>query len=259
MFPAFFPEHVAGQFLRHWMVMFATADRVLVNSRRVESDIREYCRKAEIGVAEIVLVQPGCDLAGHDPAAALPIGLEPGKFALFVGTIEPRKGHAMLIEVWRELLAKGVPQRAGFKLVFVGSPGWKVEDVLHQIADASSFQGTLLHLSGVDDSTLAGLYQSAAFCLFPSAYEGFGVPVVEAFARGKAMIASTGGALPETVGSLSPCLPATDRQAWLTTIQHWIEDESAREPYETRIRASFSHPDWNQAAARIFEAAGADG
>jgi len=259
MFPAFFPEHVAGRFLRHWMVMFATADRVLVNSRRVESDIREYCHKAGIDVGEIVLVQPGCDLVDYDPASALPIGLEPGKFALFVGTIEPRKGHAMLIEVWRKLLAKGVPQRAGFKLVFVGRPGWNVEDVLRQIADASSFQGTLLHLSGIDDSTLARLYRSAAFCLFPSAYEGFGVPVVEAFARGKAMIASTGGALPETVGSLSPCLPATDRQAWLATIQRWIEDEDARKPYEAKIRASFTHPDWNQAAAKIFEAAGTDG
>ena len=130
---------------------------------------------------------------------------------------------------------------------------------LHQLADASSFQGTLLHLSGIDDSTLAGLYRSAAFCLFPSAYEGFGMPVVEAFAHGKAMIASTGGALPETVGSLSPCLPATDRQAWLTTIQRWIEDEDARKPYEAKIRASFTQPDWNQAATKIFEAAVTDG
>jgi glycosyltransferase involved in cell wall biosynthesis len=259
MFPAFFPERVATLFQRHWTAMFPTADRVLVNSRRVEADIRAFCREAELGLGEIVLVRPGCDLVRPDPVFALPMGLEPGKFALFVGTIEPRKGHAMLIDVWRRLLAQGVPQRRGFKLVFAGRPGWDVDDVLRQIADGASFRGTLLHLSGIDDGTLAGLYRDAAFCLFPSVYEGFGMPIVEAFAHGKAVIASTGGALPETVGALSPCLPAGDRQAWLTTIQRWIEDNDARAPYEARIRASFAHPDWDQAAAKIFEAVGTDG
>jgi hypothetical protein len=62
-----------------------------------------------------------------------------------------------------------------------------------------------------------------------------------------------GGALPETVGSLSPCLPATDMQAWLATIQRWIEDDDARAPYETKIRSSFARPNWEQAAAKIFE------
>jgi glycosyltransferase involved in cell wall biosynthesis len=254
MFPAFFPEHFAALFRRHWAVMFPIADRVLVNSRRVEADIGNFCRKAGIGVGDIALVQPGCDLVPTDPAAALPMDLEPGRFALFVGTIEPRKGHAMLLDVWRLLVAKGIPQRRGFKLVLAGRPGWNVEDVLHQIADAESFEGTLLHLSGVDDRSLAGLYHAAAFCLLPSVYEGFGVPIIEAFAQGKAVIASDGGALPETVGSLSPCLPATDMQAWLTTIQRWIEDDDARAPYEAKIRASFPHPNWEQAAARIFEA-----
>ena len=155
--------------------------------------------------------------------------------------------------MWRLLVAKGIPQRRGFKLVLAGRPGWNVEDVLHQIADAESFEGTLLHLSRADDRSLAGLYRAAAFCLLPSVYEGFGVPIVEAFAHGKAVNASDGGALPETVGSLSPCLPAADKQAWLGAIQRWIEDDDARAPYEAKIRASFAHPNWEQAAAKIFE------
>jgi hypothetical protein len=62
-----------------------------------------------------------------------------------------------------------------------------------------------------------------------------------------------GDALPETVVSLSPCLPAIDMQAWLATIQRWIEDDNTRAPYEIKIRSSFVHPNWEQAAAKIFE------
>jgi glycosyltransferase involved in cell wall biosynthesis len=254
-FPDFFPARFPKLYLRHWRTTFPIADRVLVNSRTIERDIHGFSRISGLAVGEIVLVQPGCDLVHADQATTLPAGLEAGKFALFVGTIEPRKGHAMLIEVWRRLLAEGIPQRSGFKLVFAGRPGWKVEEVLRQIGDASSFQGTLLHFPAINDRGLAGLYQGAAFCLLPSLYEGFGVPIVEAFGHGKAVIASDGGALPETVGAFSPCLPARDDQAWFATIGRWIQDDSARAPYEAKIRASFAHPRWGEATARIFEAA----
>jgi glycosyltransferase involved in cell wall biosynthesis len=255
LFPSFFPQDEVASFRAHWMTMLAIADRILVNSRRVEADIRDFCGKSRIDNGKIVLVQPGVGVIGANPALPLPDGLQAGKFVLFVGTIEPRKGHAMLIDVWRRLLAQGLPQSLGFKLVFVGRPGWLVEGLLRQIANPSAFGGTLLHFSGMADEALARLYQGAAFCILPSLYEGFGLPVIEAFAYGKAMIASTGGALPETVGTLSPCLSPTDPEAWFAMIKRWIEDASARAIYEERIRESFSHPNWDQAAASIFKVA----
>ncbi len=251
MFPDFFPRRVATLFRHHWTAMFTVADRILVNSRRVEADIRAFCRQAHIATGDIVRVRPGCDLIEPDPARKIPAGLEPGKFALYVSTIEPRKGHAMLIDIWRQLVADGIPQRHGFKLLLAGRAGWNVEAVMRQIADGPA----LLHVAAADDRMISAFYRDAAFCLFPSNYEGFGVPIIEAFAHGKAVIASTGGALPETVGSLSPGLPADDRQAWLATIRAWIEDERIRRSWEQKIRASFTHPRWAEAAAEIFEAA----
>jgi len=112
-----------------------------------------------------------------------------------------------------------------------------------------------LHLPATDDAALAALYRDAAFCLLPSLYEGFGMPVIEAFARGKAIIASNAGALPEVVGSLSPCLPPDERAAWLAMLEQWMEDERAYAPYEAAIRASFKPVGWDQAAAEIFAAA----
>jgi glycosyltransferase involved in cell wall biosynthesis len=245
---------MAGSFRRHWTAILPLAERILVNSRAVEKDIRAFCRGLGRDPGEIVLVRPGCDLSGVEAALDLPAGLAKGKFVLFVGTIEPRKGHDMILDVWRRLLEKGVPQRHGFTLVLAGQRGWKVDDLIRRLGDPA-FAGSLLHLPATDDATLAALYRDTAFCLLPSLYEGFGMPVIEAFARGKAIIASDAGALPEVVGGLSPCLPPDDRAAWFATLEQWIEDEHAWAPYEAAIRASFKPVTWDSAAAEIFEAA----
>ncbi|MBF8254705.1 MAG: glycosyltransferase WbpX, partial [Deltaproteobacteria bacterium] len=113
-------------------------------------------------------------------------------------------------------------------------------------------QGTIVVLPGVDDRQLAGLYADAAFCLYPSAYEGYGLPVIEAFFHGKAVLASTGGAIPEVVGEFSPCLDPRDTDLWYSTLKRWIVDPNARAPYEDAIRRRFRHPTWDEAAARFF-------
>jgi glycosyltransferase involved in cell wall biosynthesis len=109
-----------------------------------------------------------------------------------------------------------------------------------------------MHLPGMGDDELVSLYRAAAFCVYPSRYEGLGLPIIEAFLHGKAVIASTGGALPETVDGLSPCLDPTHEDAWFETLKRWIEDPSLRSQHEARIRANFSHPTWEEAASRIF-------
>jgi glycosyltransferase involved in cell wall biosynthesis len=185
---------------------------------------------------------------------ALPEGLEPGHFALLVSTVEPRKGHALLIDAWRRLLADGIPQRHRFKLVFVGRMGWMVDQVRAQLGDKASFDDTLLHLENVSDGALAELYRAAGFCLYPSLYEGFGLPVIEAYSYGKAVIASTGGAIPEIAARFSPCLDPRDHDAWYAEMRRWIEVPAERAAYEARVSA-FTHPTWDEASARIFAAA----
>ena len=256
MFPAFYRAPDVDTFRDHWRAMFGLADRIIVNSRRVAADITAYCAQTGTGAPDMRVVPLGYAPSHPAQEARVPAGLEPGRFVLFVSTIEPRKGHGMLIRVWRRLLAAGIPQRHRFKLVFVGRPGWMVDDVLHEIDEMRGSTATLVHLADVSDGALAAIYRACAFCAYPSRYEGFGLPIVEAFSCGKAVIASTGGAVPETVNGLSPCLDPTDEDAWYGEIERWIEDPQARAPYETRIRQSFTHPDWQHAAAQFFDAVG---
>jgi glycosyltransferase involved in cell wall biosynthesis len=255
LLPHCFKAEDVAVFRHHWATLFPICDTVLVTSASAENDVRAHCAASGLGVRRLARVPLGYNPPAMTDATALPRPLEPGRFALFVGTIEPRKGHAVLVAAWRALLARGVPQRAGFRLVFVGRAGWKMEALLREIADESAFEGTLLHLSAATDATLAALYRGAAFCLYPSLYEGCGLPIVEAFAYGKPVIASTGGAVPETVGTFGPCLDPLDIGAWTEHIGAWIIDRSEPDAIAARLRIEFRHPSWAEAAPAILHAA----
>jgi len=254
LFPNYYQPHDVEQFRAHYHVVFPTADLVVFSARKIEADAHDYCARHGLAIGETRIVPLGADSVapGGGTHAPLPAGIEAGRYALFVSTIEPRKGHRLLYEVWLRLLAEGVPQTHGFKLVFVGRPGWLIGDLVEKLERDPRLQGTIIVLPGVDDRQLAALYAGAAFCLYPSAYEGYGLPIIEAFSYGKAVLASTGGAIPEVVGEFSPCLDPADADIWYLTLKRWIVDPNARAPYEDAIRRSFRHPTWDEAAAGFF-------
>jgi glycosyltransferase involved in cell wall biosynthesis len=255
--PEFFPPEVRAPFGRHWRRMLAEADRVIVNSRAVAGDVAALRAAEGLPPVATPVVPLGCD-PPRAATAPLPGGLSPDRFALFVSTIEPRKNHALLIEVWRRLLARGVPQQTGFRLVFVGRPGWMVDEVLAELADPSRFGGTLLHLPRADDAVLSSLYAAAGFCLYPSRTEGFGLPVVEAFAHGRALIASTGGAVPEAAAGLAPCLDPDDAAAWEAEMARLMQDGAARRAAEARVVAGYRPRGWAEVTADLIRAATTD-
>jgi glycosyltransferase involved in cell wall biosynthesis len=116
--------------------------------------------------------------------------------------------------------------------------------------------GTVVWLNKINDDELDCLYRAAAFCLYPSRYEGFGLPIIEAFARGKAVIASSGGALRETMQNMDPCLDPTNEASWEDALAQWISDPELPAQYASRIKDSFSYATWADAAARILKLAG---
>jgi glycosyltransferase involved in cell wall biosynthesis len=250
--PQFFSRDDAALFTRYWRGMLGTADVVVVNAQRIRQDVLAFCASRGIAPPAVPVVPLG--FRPPQPAAALPplpAGLEAERFALYVSTIEPRKNHALMLAVWRRLLARGIPQRHGFRLVFVGRAGWMVDALLRELRPPVC-DGTVLHLTGIEDAMLDALYQGAAFCLYPSVYEGFGLPVLEAYARGRPVIASRGGSLAEVVGDLGPALDPADAAAWEAALARWIESPEARRAAEARIRQGFRYSSWEEVAARLF-------
>jgi glycosyltransferase involved in cell wall biosynthesis len=254
--PEMFPQFLkAADVEMHWDYLrraFEAADLVIFNSRTVEADVKAYCKTQGVALGATAVCLLGAVMGTQDVTAPLPSGLERERYAVLVSTIEPRKGHRVIYDAWLRLLEAGIPQRARFKLVFAGRKGWMVDDLMRDLENDARLAGTLVMLHDASDATVAALYRDAAFGLFPSRYEGYGLPLVEAFQHGKAVIASTGGALPEVAGNFSPCLDPTDMEAWQRMLATWIEDPAARHPYETRIRTSFRPRKWDEASREFF-------
>lgn len=253
LFPDFYLPHDVEAFKSYMHEALAAADLIAVTSNRSEQDCLKYLSQHKIPASEIAVTPLGFDGGGNDLRnASLPDDLTPGRFVLFVSTIEPRKGHRLLYTVWRRLTLEGVTRSKGFKLVFVGRPGWMVADLLLLIRSDPAVRDEIIVMDGVDDSLLNAMYSGTAFCVYPSKYEGYGLPICEAFYYGKAVLASNGGALPELVQNLSPCLDPEDEEAWYSLLKEWIEHPEARAPFERAIKRKFKHPTWSEAAAHFF-------
>lgn len=182
----------------------------------------------------------------------LPAGLEAGSYILFVSTIEARKNHILAFRVWRRLLAT-MPRDQVPTLVFAGRVGWLVADLMQQIANANHLDGKLMVLEEVDDSTLSALYRGCRFSLFPSLYEGWGLPVTESLGYGKVCIASNRASVPEAGGDFCQYFDPDDLNDAVATIRRAIETPAEIRALEARIATEFRPTPWINAAEQLLK------
>jgi glycosyltransferase involved in cell wall biosynthesis len=255
-FPQWYVQSDVAGFKTYYDLAFRTADRVMFTSACTENDARDYCQSLGLQLKHCAVVPMGSDIAIADGAAvAMPDGLEPFKYAMFVSTIEPRKNHRLLIDAWRAMANSGVIERSGFKLVFVGRHGWQMGSLYDDIATDPLLKDTVVHLTNVDDGLLSGLYRNAAFCLYPPKFEGFGLPVIEALAYGKALLVSNVGPMPEIAGGFAIALDPENPAEWQRAMTHWIERPDAREVWAAKARDDYAPLSWDASAKLFFDKA----
>jgi alpha-1,3-rhamnosyl/mannosyltransferase len=149
------------------------------------------------------------------------LGLPPC-YLLYVGTLEPRKNLLTLLKAYCGL-PLGLRER--YPLVLAGSWGWKAEAVADYLQREGRARG-ILHLGYVPDEHLVTLYNGARALVYPSFYEGFGLPPVEMLACGGAVLASTAGALVETVGKQSHLIAPEDIDGWREGMARVLRDDA---------------------------------
>ena len=186
--------------VKNWLQRGATrkADHVIAVSHFA---IDELVTHFGIDPARVTVVPCGIDddwLSAPDPAAVQATlaanGLRAGYF-LFVGTLQPRKNVDRIIDAWQSLPA---PLRAERPLVLVGGPGWRCETTVRRIDAARQNGEKIVWLKSLTDPVqLRHVYAAAGVFVFPSLYEGFGIPVIEAMGAGVPVVTSNSSSLPE--------------------------------------------------------------
>lgn len=155
-------------------------------------------------------------------AARARYGLGDFPYVLSVGTIQPRKNYQTLMRAFQPLAG-----RFPHHLVIVGGQGWLFEDVLAEVGRLG-LDGRVHFLGFVDDADLPALYSEATLFAFPSLYEGFGLPLLEAMACGAPVLSSNASSLPEVAGEAAVLLSPHDPDAWTEAIQAALGDPRQR-------------------------------
>ena len=145
----------------------------------------------------------------------------PPRYLLYVGTIEPRKNLATLLRAYRALDDR---IRRAYPLVLVGNWGWNAGEVARLLQSKDS-AAEVIHLGYVPEGSLSALYNGARALVYPTLYEGFGLPPVEMLACGGAVLASTAGPLVETVGRQAHLIEPLDLDGWRQSMQRVIEED----------------------------------
>ncbi len=224
----------------------ARADAIIAVSQSTRQDIIErYPQHA----GKTHVIYPGVTaLAGgrNDTTADLPNG-STGDFALFVGTLEPRKNLAGLLQALSGLKIKG--QLTG-KLRIVGGQGWRHSN-LDGMIRMHNLQDHVTALGFVSDQSLDSLYRQARFLIMPSLYEGFGIPIIEANHYGLPVVTSNVSSMPEAAGKagllIDPLDPDDIAKGW----QRLWDDDTLYEDLAAKARPNAARFSWQKSAERM--------
>jgi glycosyltransferase involved in cell wall biosynthesis len=225
-----------------------SAERVIAVSQRTASDaVRllgvDPVRMRVVHEAAAPGFAPREETAFHALSNRLGLHVAPRQYALFVGTLEPRKNVPLLLEALAH-----ARRQADVHLLVVGARGWLDEPIF--AATARSGVSQAIHFLGtLGEEDLAVLYSHAGVFVLPSLYEGFGLPVLEAMACGAPVVCSNAGPLPEVAGDAAVLLPPEDAETWANAMLSVLDDWRLASSLRQRGFARAAMFSWSRAAA----------
>jgi len=257
LFPHWFADGYSAVFVDNMTALLRGTDRILVYSDSTRADVEALA--AEIGLAtpRFSRFRLADDIAAlplrrTDVARRIEERFETERFVVAVGAIHTRKNYELLYDVWSMLhadLGEACPH-----LLVVGGVSWNG----HATARALRLDrnvNTVVHiLDEVDDTALDWLYRHCLFTVYPSLYEGWGLPVGESLAYGKVCIASNRSSIPEIAPDLTDLIDPLDRVGWAARIRHYALSPSARKAREDQIAAAHVPTTWADTARGLAAA-----
>lgn len=250
-YPETFPERLVVYLNQVVPWSIARATHVLADSAATKADLEALWR---VPGAKITVLYSGVHerfqpVADPDRLTAVrqKYELTNAPYILSVGTVQPRKNYQMLIRAF-----KPIADRFPHRLIISGGKGWLYDEMMAEVG-RQELTGRVHFTGFVDDTDLPTLYCGADLFVFPSLYEGFGLPLLEAMGCGTAVVTSNASSLPEVAGQAAVQLPPEDETAWSQTILQLLADRNKREQL---IKAGFKQVEqfrWQKSATQLVD------
>jgi glycosyltransferase involved in cell wall biosynthesis len=228
----------------------ASANAILVDSQATQRDLQ---RLLAVDPARVTVVYPGVSTAFQrlPPEATASVRQDlglPERFLLFVSTLEPRKNVPRLLEAYASVLA----ELEHMPLVLAGRKGWMYEAIFEAI-ERLNLQAHVRLLNYVDDKVLPSLYNLAWAFVYPSIYEGFGIPALEALACGTPVLTANNSSLPEVVGAAAVLVDAHNVESIASGLQQITHNQQLRDRLHVAGPIQAQAFTWQLAANQVLE------
>jgi glycosyltransferase involved in cell wall biosynthesis len=238
-----------GAFPPRWRVVYRLglraavrrADAIVTPSRTTAEDLlsRTAVDPSKLHVVPLAASLPAGKLDADDVLARLKIR---GPYVLFVGTLEPRKNLVRLVRAYRRVAAEGFPHA----LVLAGPLGWHHESLMRELALQGP--GEIVMTGEISADELDAVYRAADVFAYPSLYEGFGLPVLEALVRGIPTVASNTSAVPEVSGDAALGVDPRSVRSIAQAISSLMSDVGLADRMAARARAQAQRFSWDETA-----------
>jgi len=214
------------------------ASGIIANSRDTLDELTRYARRTGQFMPPAVAAR----LAAATLPPPRPSRPMSSPYFLMLGTIEARKNHWLLLQIWRQLAAQFGRQTP--KLVLVGQRGWECENVVDLLERCVALKDCVIELPDCSDVALSTYISHAQALLFPSFAEGYGMPLMEALSSGVPVIASDLPVFREIAGDIPDYLDPMDGLAWLSYIKNFSMPDSVMRKAQIARMSAFVAPTW---------------
>jgi glycosyltransferase involved in cell wall biosynthesis len=167
---------------------------------------------------------------------------ETDAYFVVISTVEARKNHLMLLQIWRDFIDQGVANPP--RLICIGKKGWEAEQTFDLLERCQQLQGVVQHITDCEDTALMHWLTGARALLFPTFAEGFGLPVIEALQHGVPVVLTDLPVFHEFAGTVPEYLPQLDHGAWRQTILDYSQIDHPRRQAQLQRLAAFVAPQW---------------
>jgi glycosyltransferase involved in cell wall biosynthesis len=244
LIPITHPEYCrAGEDVKHKRRMrhvLTLGHGVVANSQATLDDLQQFAAQSRLAMppAVVGLLAPG---HAHCMTSTRPVNVNEPYFVV-LSTIEPRKNHVLLLQVWRRLIEQYGDHAP--RLVVIGQRGWECENVLDLLERCAVLKGFVIELADCTDNELVNYLHHAQALLFPSFVEGYGMPLVEALALGVPVIASDLAVFREIAADIPEYIDPLDGLRWAERVMDYAQPNSESRATQLQRISHFKTPNW---------------